>query len=1174
LRLSKIRIAGFKSFVDPVTLDFRSNLVGILGPNGCGKSNTIDAVRWVMGESSAKHLRGQSMDDVIFNGSSARKPVGVASVELVFDNTDGQLGGEYAQYAEISVKRQVTRDGTSKYFLNSARCRRRDITDIFLGTGLGPRSYAIIEQGMISRLIEAKPEELRNTLEEAAGISRYKDRRRETENRINHTRENLERLTDLREELEKQLQKLDRQAKAAVKFKALRSEEQRLEALTLVLQEQALKEENDSLVQQLSKKSIEYQDQLSAVRTQESTVEKLRQQHSEANDSLNKVQGNFYQAGAEISRIEQTIKHQQDTRERQQASLQQIQQGLEETLHHAEEDRSTLTNSQQQLAELEPKAETLQHELTLTEERLFDAEEQLNDWQEQWQDLQQRIADPTRQSQVEKTRMEQIELQLNQQQHRLDRLNRDAENLSTSQFVEDVKSIELQLAETREAYQLAEARLEEITAELQEQQQLLPLQQAELDTKRSRQQSQQGRLASLETLQQAGLDKENKSRQKWLEEHGLDQHPRLAEQLDVENGWEVAIEAVLGGELDAVCVGSLEQIDQEDWPESGVSLLGEIPPPLKKEGTGEDLTPLVNKVTTPTTAHNWLTNIYCAASLPEAMQHRTQLQAGESLITPEGTWIGNNWIRIPRNRDKQGSVLQRQKEIQQLRSQQQTLAQEVETLEASTASLREAIRTLDTQRQQAQQEVNHLHRDESGLNSKLDSLQQRIDQLSKRQQQIKADQEEVELQSEKLREEYEQATEQRNIALELLETLTEESDQLALEKDERHHAQDNARSQASEYREQLHTLKLEVETHRNQQENSSRQLERVNSRLELLEQQRDELLEQITEEDSPQELLEAGLEQALEHRAEIELLLNEARHQVQQLDHDIRTQEGIRVEAEQQADAFRNQQEQLKLDWQAVQVRLQTITEQFEQTEFERESLLKEREESDEDQTPVHIQQRLENLRNSIQRLGAINLAAIEEFQEQSERKNWLDEQNDDLVEALETLETAIRKIDKETRSRFKETFDHVNSRLGAMFPRLFGGGECYLEMTGDDLLTTGIAIMARPPGKRISSIHLMSGGEKALTAVALVFAIFELNPAPFCMLDEVDAPLDEANVGRFCDLVQHMSERVQFIFITHNKRTMELADNLIGVTMREPGVSRLVAVDVAEAVQLANIDE
>ncbi|MGB1256009.1 MAG: chromosome segregation protein SMC, partial [Thiolinea sp.] len=561
MRLSKIRIAGFKSFVDPVTLDLRTNLVGILGPNGCGKSNTIDAVRWVMGESSAKHLRGQSMDDVIFNGSSARKPVGQASVELVFDNSDGQLGGEYARYAEISVKRLVSRDGTSKYFLNGSRCRRRDITDIFLGTGLGPRSYAIIEQGMISRLIEAKPEELRNTLEEAAGISRYKERRRETENRINHTRENLERLTDLRDELEKQLQKLDRQAKAAAKFKELRSEERRLEAILLLLQQQELDTQNQQLIEQLRTKSNEYQDQLTAVRTLESAIEALRQQYTDANDALNTVQGEFYQAGSDISRLEQAIRHQQETRERQQASLQQIQQGLEETLRHAEEDRKLLQESRSQLNEQEPKAERLQEELLLAEDRLYDAEEQLTDWQEQWQSLQAKIAEPTRQSQVEKTRMEQIEQQINHAKQRLQRLTEDRQNLSTQQFVSDVSTLEQQLSNTQKAQQLAAEQLEKTVLELQQQQQQAEQSQKQLSAMHSRQQTLQGRLSSLETLQQDGLNKEDKASKQWLAQRQLTAQPRLAEQIDVTPGWEAAVEAVLGNDLDMVCIDNLNGLE-------------------------------------------------------------------------------------------------------------------------------------------------------------------------------------------------------------------------------------------------------------------------------------------------------------------------------------------------------------------------------------------------------------------------------------------------------------------------------------------------------------------------------------------------------------------------------------------------------------------------------------
>ncbi|MGB1254380.1 MAG: chromosome segregation protein SMC, partial [Thiolinea sp.] len=567
-----------------------------------------------------------------------------------------------------------------------------------------------------------------------------------------------------------------------------------------------------------------------------------------------------------------------------------------------------------------------------------------------------------------------------------------------------------------------------------------------------------------------------------------------------------------------------------------------------------------------------LTNIYCADTLEDALLQRHQLSATESTITPEGIWLGKHWLRLPRKQDASGNILQRQKEIRQLQQQAEELESHLATKTEQVDTLRENISLLQSQHQQIQEEANRLYREESATNSQLDGLQQRIHQLSSRQQQITRDQEEINLTLECLQQEHEQATEQRNIALALMEELEESREQLAQDKDEHQYARDNARSETRERQEALHQLKLDIETCRNQFTNSQRQLERVNSQLQMLEQQRDELLLQITEQETPNEDLQEQLTLALETRASIELRLSEARQRVQTLDNETRSKDSERVLAERTAETMRDQQEELKLEWQAIQVRLQTLQEQFTQTEFDSGTLLNELEQSTNKDTTETFQQQLAGIQRNIQRLGAINLAAIEEFQEQSERKTWLDAQNEDLETALETLESAMRKIDRETRTRFRETFDHVNGRLKAMFPRLFGGGECYLEMTGDDLLTTGVAIMARPPGKRISSIHLMSGGEKALTAVALVFAIFELNPAPFCMLDEVDAPLDEANVGRFCDLVGDMAERVQFIFITHNKRTMELADNLIGVTMREPGVSRLVTVDMAEAVQLAEI--
>jgi chromosome segregation protein len=1161
VRLSKIRIAGFKSFVDPVTLDLRSNLTGILGPNGCGKSNTIDAVRWVMGESSAKHLRGASMEDVIFNGSSSRKPVGLASVELVFDNTDGTLGGEYAKYAEISIKRQVSRDGDSKYFLNGSKCRRRDITDIFLGTGLGPRSYAIIEQGMISRLIEAKPEELRNTLEEAAGISRYKERRRETETRMAHTRENLERLTDLREEVEKQLERLDKQAKAAQRFRELRDEERKLEASVLLLQWDELKADSEARLRDLSLRSTSYQAQIAQVRHLEAIVEDLRQQYIAANDALNEVQGEYYQAGAEIARLEQSLQHQRDIQRRQQEALRNAESSIDETLRHAAEDREKLLASTQALADLEPREDELNEQISMAEERLFDAEERLNDWQEQWHTIQQRIAEPARQAQVEKARMEQLDRQLQQTQQRFERLQQEATSLASNHFAENLQLLEAQLDEASEAHASAEFQLESVTTSLHQYQQQQRELQSQLDTQRSQRQALQGRLASLETLQQAGLDKANKARQQWLQAHGLDKNPRLAEQLQVESGWELAVETVLGEDLDAVCIDGLEVFPA--FPTTGISL-------LENQSSESDINPttLASKINHPPAARNLFATIRCAETLPEALAQRYTLAPGESIITRDGLWLGSNWLRSRRNNDAHSGILQRQQEIESLRGQLEALETNLAALQERTESLRNTIREHEQQRQQTQAETNQCHRAVSEHHSRLHALQQRLDQLHSRSQQVEAECEELESLRMQQEEDHLFASERRAIALEALETVQEEREQLADQREDLQHAVSEARRSQRELQDDLQDIRLSIETNRNQRDNSQRQLERITSRLELLEQQRDVLLEQLHMQEDPAADLQADLEDAITTRADVELRLSQARQAVQVQEADIRKRDQERIQAERLAEQMRNEQESRKLEWQTVQVREQTVAEQFAKTEFV--PVILHAELPDDAEISV-FQQQLEATQRSIQRLGAINLAAIDEFREQNERKQYLDQQNDDLVAALETLETAIRKIDRETRARFKDTFDRVNVRLREMFPRLFGGGECYLEMTGDDLLTTGVSIMARPPGKRLSSIYLMSGGEKALTAVALVFAIFELNPAPFCMLDEVDAPLDEANVGRFCELVRHMAEQVQFIFITHNKTTMELAENLIGVTMREPGVSRLVAVDVAEAVKLAN---
>jgi len=1180
VRLSKVRLAGFKSFVDPTTLDLRSNLTGILGPNGCGKSNTIDAVRWVMGESSARHLRGESMDDVIFNGSSARKPVGMASVELVFDNSDGQLGGEYARYAEIAIKRQISRDGASRYFLNGTRCRRRDITDIFLGTGLGPRSYAIIEQGMISRLVEAKPEELRNTLEEAAGISRYKERRRETETRIRHTRDNLERLTDLRDELGKQLQKLDRQAKAAKRYTVLKDEQRTLEAKLLLLQLDTLQQHGQALNRQLHEAGNQHQACLATVQAREQQLGQLREQQHEVNEHLNTLQGRYYQAGADISRAEQAIRHREETRQRQQSALARLDEQQAEAHRQTEEDRLQQQQYQAQLQKLEPALEQGREQVSLVEAQLAEAEQQQALQQEQWQAIQQRMTTPMRQAQLEKARMEALERQNRQLEQRLERLQQESRQLSGHALQTQAQALTLTLEQTRARLEDSEMTLDRVQEQLQSGQEQLQTLRTALDTRRSQQQALQGRLASLETLQQAGLRHDDQSRSRWLHEAGLAHNPTLAEQLDVETGWEMAVEQRLT--LDALWLEQLDQLpqgDQAGWPDSGLAAV-EYPPHAP---TGADLdtgstfrqpadergfTPLAGKVLTPLSIRPHLHGVYVASSLEQALHERRQLQAGECFITAQGVRIGPDWLHVPGQGAGQGSILQRQQEIRRLKGELEVLEQALEHSRQATEQQQQQTRTLEQQRQQLQPEVNRLHREESAQRSELAGLTQKLEQLEQRGWQLARDQEEIRQQLTQQHTEHEEATLARNAALEQLEQLEAGRGQQEQVREQVRQQLADLRATLRRHQDTTHALALELETTRTRLNNSAQQQVRLQSRLEQLQQQRTELEGQITAQEQPEDRLEEALQQAQEQHAEMERQLQDARQQVQALEQHIRESGQERVREEKQTAEARDRLEQLKLERQSVQVREQGVAEQFGQTGFDHTALLAQITATE---TPAWLQQRLQEIQDGIQRLGPINLAAIGEFREQSERQQYLDQQNEDLVVALNTLESAIEKIDRETRTRFRNTFEHVNRRLGEMFPRLFGGGQCHLEMTENDILTTGITLMARPPGKRLSRIHLMSGGEKALTAVALVFAIFELNPAPFCLLDEVDAPLDEANVGRFCELVRTMSERVQFIFITHNKTTMELAENLIGVTMREPGVSRLVAVDVAEAVRLAN---
>ncbi len=1165
MRLSKIKLAGFKSFVDPTTLNLPSNLVGIVGPNGCGKSNTIDAVRWVMGESSAKHLRGASMDDVIFNGSSARKPVSKAYVELVFDNTDNTLGGEYAKYNEISIRRQVTRDGQSQYFLNGTRCRRRDITDIFLGTGLGPRSYAIIEQGMISRLIEAKPAELRVYLEEAAGISKYKERRRETENRIRHTRDHLDRLSDLRDEIGKQLSHLKRQSETAEKYSSYRDREERLQAELIALRLRDLGVELEQFETRLNEAATELEKRTARLREVEAALVEKREQRIEINELFNETQGRYYQLGSDISRTEQDIIHQQDLLKRQMKEKQEVEASLAQAMEHIQTDTLRLEEIASQIAQIEPEHELASEQLETASEQLLVAEQAQAEWQQAWDDFNARSSAPAQQAQVERARMEQLERQIRQTSQRLERSRLEVSQLRADELVGTIEALAAEVAEQEMQLESASEALENSLAEVQTLRDSGRELRKSQDEKKHRAQQVRGRLSSLEALQQAALGKDKRGAQRWLAKHGLENQPRLGENLEADAQWSQAVEVVLGDFLEAVTVDDITPLAAQ---------LGEVgEESVLLVDAGQGATPaaagnsLAAKVKAAAHVQAMLENVLLADDLDDALARRASLASHQSLITPDGIWVGPQWLRVSRSAGEHAGMLARGQEIEQLKQELEQLEAAIAADEEELQARRERLQALERTRHEQQEAVNRLHKSQAEAASRLSNQQTRLEQLQRRKDSLQAEIAEMESQLEQEHEELQEATLKRNAAIAEMETLAEERDALAATRDEIAQRVNEARQQVHQLQGGLQQMLVRLESFRSSQAATQESLLRAEAQVEHQRQRLEDLTTAMLEADNPTEELQTQLESLLAKRLEVDAELKSVREQLQAADNELRELEQNRQDTEREIGEQRQHMESLRLASSELTVRSQTLMEQLDKTEFFLQELLKE---LDENITVADIEAELEKLGSRIKRLGPINLAAIEEYKEHAERKVYLDAQNDDLVQALETLEAAIAKIDSESRARFKDTFERVNASLQEMFPRLFGGGQAHLEMTENDLLTTGVTIMARPPGKRISNIHLMSGGEKALTAVAMVFSIFELNPAPFCMLDEVDAPLDEANVGRFCELVRSMSERVQFIFITHNKTTMELSQQLVGVTMREPGVSRQVDVDLTEAASMA----
>jgi chromosome segregation protein len=1167
MRLKAIKLSGFKSFVDSTTVSFDTNMTGIVGPNGCGKSNTIDAVRWVMGESSAKYLRGDSMTDVIFNGSSERKPVGKASVDLIFDNSDQTLRGEYAAYTEIGVRRQVTRDGQSTYFLNGSRCRRKDITDLFLGTGLGPRSYAIIEQGMISRLIEAKPEELRIYVEEAAGISRYKDRRRDTENRMRRTQENLERLQDIRDELTRQLGHLQRQAEAAEKYKALKAEERQKKAQLQALKWQQLDQEycqRELLISELDTRLEAYRSEQVRIDT---TTESLRLQQTEHNEQFQEVQGQFYEVGALIARQEQKIEHQSQMSQELSRNLAEAERELEACQIALEADQQQLDQLEAERLQQAPEQELLDELLQQAKEQLEDAEHEQAHWQDDWQQFTQRAGEPARQADVAQTRIQSLEQQLTRLQQQLQKLQSEQQQLQNSPeqdeiqlLQEEVSEYELQAEDQQQRADSSKEQAERVRGEIEQQRQ-------QIETGRQQLNTLSNRKATLEALQKAALGQGSDAMARWLESRQLARKPRLAERLQVERGWEDAVEAVLGDYLQALVVDNLDAASQwlDSLQEGSLVLWSDSAVDASNTALAPDS--LLQRVQCAYPLDDLLASVRTIDSLDQALAQRHQLAVGESWITADAVRVGRDWIRVQRQDESQGSVLGRQQELELLLEQWDQLDMDVEEWEADYEAARMRLRGLEQQRDNAQREWQQVNSQLMTLQTQLSAHQARAEQAAQRSRRIDDDLAEAREQQAFLQEELEETRLQWQEANAAIEQYGDERDQLLQQRDSKQQQLDDARALLQQQQQAAHQAALGQRELDSRIQSLNTALQRLQAQLEQWRGRKKAILSSQTQDHNIDlEQLKSELQQLLTRRQQAEQQVQAARSQLESTETGLRQLEQQRGQAEQQALEVRNQLEAVRLECQALDIRRQGLIEQLQEEKLTLKDVL---DNMPEEADPERWQQDLSDLGERIRRLGNINLAAIDEYRLQSERKVYLDTQSNDLETALATLESAIHKIDRETRTRFKETFDKINHGLADLFPKVFGGGHAWLDLTDDDLLSTGVAIMARPPGKKNSTIHLLSGGEKALTAIALVFSIFQLNPAPFCMLDEVDAPLDDANVGRYAKLVKAMSDKVQFIFITHNKIAMEMASRLLGVTMQEPGVSRLVSVDVEAAAEM-----
>lgn len=1165
-------MSGFKSFVDPTQVILPSHLVAVVGPNGCGKSNIIDAVTWVLGESSPKYLRGESMMDVIFNGSTARKPVGQASVELIFDNSDGSMGGEYASYAEVSVKRTFTREGDSTYYLNGARCRKRDVLDLFSGTGLGPRSYAIIGQNMVSRMVEAKPDELRAYLEEASGISKYKERRHETELRMSHTRDNLARVQDLQNEIDKQLVHLQDQAQTAEKYQFLKQQERETKARHLGLQWRDFDGRLTQLGIQIQKEQTALEAKNSEQTKLDHDIEQLRIEQEAATEGHLALQKTFYESQNTIKQLEQEAQYQRERESNAKRDLQQVtaeQESLQERILTVESDAKEASHLLNQCL---PELAALQQQLDQSQNQMTQVEQKNLEFQTEWDALQSEQNNATRQADNAKARIQSLEEQLVLLMRRAEQLSQiQIENQSDEL---NQKQATLQLEQTQVAEQITqiESQLMQSNQSIQQQQGVIRQIQTELNQQRNECQKLRGEQSSLEALQQTALGQRDQGLAPWLKTHGLQEKSRLAESLHVKPGWELAVEKILGQNLQAICIDDFQSMASalSQLPSANIyfyhnqiqglshfeSNSSQVSAPLLKSFVKSDIE-----------LGELFEGIYAVSNLEEAFSCLLNCKSNESVVTQDGIWLSNEWIKILNEKDPAQGVFARARELESIQEKINQLNELQKQSENTQERAQQELQTLEQTRSSLQQQLSSLKAKRAEIETQIRMQASRLNEIAQEQKKHQAENDSIQTQLETRKIDLAETKMRWQSDLTRLEEISLQKEQMQQMRETLRNQQQQSREQLNQLKEKRHADLLLEQKYRSEERAATQLLQQFDEQRKQLQRRTQELENELKQIPDPNKI-ERQIHDLFDQHTALEEQVQSARQAVSILQQEMQRLESRRNDIQKEREGVNNRLNKSNIESEGLRVKITNVLEQFPETQFNLELILPS---LTEEMETRQVQAELEQIQTRIERLGAINLMAIEEYATSLERKQYIDSQVGDLQAGLATLEEAIAKIDKETRTRFKETFDVVNEKFKELFPKIFGGGHASLELNAEDLLEAGVTMMACPPGKRNSTIYLLSGGEKTLTALALVFSIFSLNPAPFCLLDEVDAALDDANVVRFARLVKSMSNQTQFIFISHNKIAIEMGEHLIGVTMNEPGVSRLVSVDVQKAVALAS---